>query len=405
MPFNLIVIGGSTGGPILLRRLFRSLPSINAAVLVVQHMPKYINESLTNSLGSLSTMPVKIAEDKEFLKQGTIYLAPSEIHLRLIRNKQVSLFDSEKVNLSKPSIDVTMESLKEDSSTNITGILFPGMGDDGIEGLHHIKNINGTTYAIDDYRKALKQTLEKAKEKNVLDRILTVDTARDVIYKAFSEQKSISYKEYNSASRKVHQATPHQHGQMPENDYRKLIIIGSSTGGPRILKRVFKDLPRLNVPIVLIQHMPEFINRSFKFSLDNLTDMDVTIANDGEILVGGKVYIAPSNIHLTLESNNTMIKLVQGEKVNFCRPAIDVAMKSLRKVPSQSILGVVLTGMGRDGADGLSYIKKELQGITISEDEESCIVYGMPKAAVETGDVDFVLNPEEVREKLISFGK
>lgn len=404
MKFNLIVIGASTGGPRLLRKLFKSLPPVNAAIIVIQHMPKYINESLKNSLDSLSTMTVKIAEDNEILKHGFIYLAPSEKHLRLLRNKQAILEGSEKVNLSRPSIDVLMNSLKHDTSTSVIGILFPGMGLDGIEGIEHIKNIQGTTYAIEDDRKALKGSVQELEKRHILDGVLTIDVARDLINESFSELLSPKEKDHGTSSNGISKSKPDMVSRNEGRKNDKLIIIGSSTGGPRILKRVFKDLPRLNVPIVLVQHMPEFINKSFTLSLSNLTDMNVKIASDGEMLTKGTIYIAPSNIHLTLNDNNTQIKLVEGEKVNFCRPAIDVAMKSLRRIPNQHILGVVLTGMGRDGADGLSYIKKELKGITISEDEESCIVYGMPKAAVETGDVDFVLNPEEVREKIISFG-
>jgi len=178
-----------------------------------------------------------------------------------------------------------------------------------------------------------------------------------------------------------------------------IIVIGSSTGGPKILKRVLSNLPLLNACIVLVQHMPKFINATLRESLDRETDMNVTLAKEGEILEHGKLYIAPSELHLELIENKE-IHLFDGEKVNFVRPSVDVAMKSLQKKTGQHVIGVVLTGMGKDGASGIRHIK-QIGGFTIAEDEGSSIVYGMPKAAFETGDVDLVLNPENIKNKLI----
>jgi len=94
------------------------------------------------------------------------------------------------------------------------------------------------------------------------------------------------------------------------------------------------------------------------------------------------------------------IHLVNSEKVNYVRPSVDVTMNSMQKKPAQQIIGVILTGMGKDGAQGISHIK-QIGGITIAEDEKSSIIYGMPKEAFETGNIDFVLTPEEIRDKLI----
>lgn len=395
------MIGGSTGGPKILREFFKELPVLNAAVLIVQHMPKYINESFVKALDKTTDMTVKIAENNEFLKHGTIYIAPSEMHTRLIRNKQIELYDADKVNFCKPSIDVTMQSLKEDNYSKITGVLLSGMGDDGLDGMQHIKSQKGETFAINDLRKALNNTIQNAKNRNIIDQVLSIEKTKSMFINNYSDGKTekTTCSDNNSQFDNKERITKPQKISVLKE---KLVIIGSSTGGPRILKRVFNGLPRLNVPIILVQHMPKFINKSIQSSLDNITDMTVKIASDGEIIQKGHVYIAPSEIHLSLENNNKKIKFVQGEKVNFVKPAIDVAMRSVKKINNETVIGVILTGMGRDGADGLSYIKKNLNGITISEDEESCVVYGMPKAAFETGDVDYVLNPEKVQEKIIS---
>jgi two-component system, chemotaxis family, protein-glutamate methylesterase/glutaminase len=142
-----------------------------------------------------------------------------------------------------------------------------------------------------------------------------------------------------------------------------------------------------------------FINYSVRKTLDSLTDMDVVIADNGNRLEPGTVYIAPSEVHLEL-LNNQRVRLVNGPKVCFVRPSADVAMKSAMSKPGLRIIGVVLTGMGKDGADGIVHLK-QIGGVTFAQDERSSAIYGMPKAAAETGSVDFVMSPEAIQAKLI----
>ena len=145
--------------------------------------------------------------------------------------------------------------------------------------------------------------------------------------------------------------------------------------------------------------MPLFINRSVRDTIQRGTTMTVKIAEDGDMIRDGVIYIAPSEVHLELK-NNRMIYLMNGEKVNFVCPAIDVAMNSFTPFRNDRIIGVILTGMGHDGAQGLLHIKN-IGGLTIAQDEDSSIVYGMPKAAYETGCVDLILSPEKIRQRLI----
>jgi two-component system chemotaxis response regulator CheB len=180
---------------------------------------------------------------------------------------------------------------------------------------------------------------------------------------------------------------------------KNIVIIGSSAGGPRILKELFKDLPLLKGSIIVVQHMPKFVNESLTGSLDHLTAMSVRLAQNGDKLQSGTVYIAPSEVHLELVNNNE-IKLFQGEKINYVCPSVDVTMKSIINEMNIQVIGVVLTGMGRDGADGIGHIKQN-QGITIAQDEKSSIIFGMPKEAIQTGKVDWILNPDQIKFKLI----
>ena len=177
-----------------------------------------------------------------------------------------------------------------------------------------------------------------------------------------------------------------------------LIIIGSSAGGPRILKELFADIPNLNACILIVQHMPAFVNVPFTASLDQLTPMRVSLAQDGDRLAVGQVYLAPSGMHLVLEQNR-VIRLRGTDKVNFVCPAVDVTMMSLTPSKETTLIGVILTGMGKDGAQGLVHMKS-LGALTLAQDEATSIIYGMPKEAVKTGKVDHELPTAAIARKL-----
>lgn len=186
-------------------------------------------------------------------------------------------------------------------------------------------------------------------------------------------------------------------------DDRKIVIIGASTGGPRILDRIFRNFPHMDLVIIIIQHMPDHINLSLKEKLDGYTDMNVRIAEDGETIENGSIYIAPSGYYLTLEDNRT-IRLSDEVSVGYIAPSVDAAMQSLVRKGGDSMAGVVLTGMGFDGAAGISHIKK-IGGLTISQNMETSIIHSMPMAAFETGCVDYVLSPEKIRDMLIDMAR
>ena len=180
---------------------------------------------------------------------------------------------------------------------------------------------------------------------------------------------------------------------------RNIVVVGSSTGGTRILERVFAQMPRLNAAVVVVHQMVKQMNPILQQRLQAKAKMDIVIASDKLSLEHGKVYIAPSDIHLKIVNNST-IQLVEGERVNRIRPSADVTMASLMPGSGSKIIGVVLTGAGEDGVAGITHVKV-IGGLTIAQDEKSSPVATMPRAAVRTGKVDLVLDPEEIREKLI----
>ncbi|HOI57189.1 MULTISPECIES: CheB methylesterase domain-containing protein [unclassified Methanoculleus] len=186
-------------------------------------------------------------------------------------------------------------------------------------------------------------------------------------------------------------------------DRRTIVVIGSSTGGPRTLEAVFSRFPLVNVAIIVVQHMPQHINSALCRHIEEISRMNVKVGEDGETVEHGTIYVAPSEIHLELLENRT-IHLFDDEKVRFARPSIDVAMRSLERNGDDRIVGVILSGMGSDGAEGIRHIKA-IGGITLAQTLRTCAIHAMPRAAFETGKVDLMLPPEGIREQIIRIAR
>ncbi len=177
----------------------------------------------------------------------------------------------------------------------------------------------------------------------------------------------------------------------------KLIAIGASTGGTEAIKKVLTRFPRNSPGILVVQHMPAQFTKSFAQRLDDLCEMEVKEAEDGDSIINGKALIAPGNYHMLLNRSGARyyVKVKQGPMVHHQRPAVDVLFKSVSKYAGSNALGIILTGMGSDGAMGIQSMK-EAGSYTIAQDEKSCVVYGMPKEAVKTGAVDVSLNIHDI---------
>ena len=157
-----------------------------------------------------------------------------------------------------------------------------------------------------------------------------------------------------------------------------------------MLTELVKTLPEdLAIPIFIVQHMPAGFTASFARRLDARSDVNVVEAEDGMKIQKGTVYLAPGGLHMIINRNR--IQLLDTPKVHSVRPAIDPMFESAIETYGKNILAVILTGMGKDGAEGCVAVKNA-GGYVIAQDEESCVVYGMPKSAVETGVVDEVLS-------------
>ncbi len=171
-----------------------------------------------------------------------------------------------------------------------------------------------------------------------------------------------------------------------------LIVIGASTGGTEALKDVLIDIPRTAPPILVTQHMPPGFTKSFAQRLDGLCQIDVCEAVAGERLMSGKAYIAPGSDHLLISRRGSVAytALSDGPPVNRHRPSVDVLFASAAETYGKNVIAVILTGMGRDGAAGMLELH-HAGAYTIAQDEASCVVFGMPKAAIELGGVSKVV--------------
>ncbi|RYL95324.1 chemotaxis response regulator protein-glutamate methylesterase [Sporolactobacillus sp. THM7-4] len=173
-----------------------------------------------------------------------------------------------------------------------------------------------------------------------------------------------------------------------------LVFIGTSTGGPKALQTVIPSLGAgLPAPVVVVQHMPAAFTKSLADRLDRLSVLHVTEAKDGDVLEKGHVYIAPGGFHLLIkeEREKLVARLSDTEPVHGVKPSVDVTLQSFLEIEHCSFIVAILTGMGRDGADGLAELKRKKKNVfTIAESEETSVVFGMPKAAIETNQVDEV---------------
>jgi two-component system, chemotaxis family, protein-glutamate methylesterase/glutaminase len=183
----------------------------------------------------------------------------------------------------------------------------------------------------------------------------------------------------------------------------KLVIIGASTGGTEAIRRVLEPLPANSPAILITQHMPGGFTRSFAERLDRLCQIRVKEAEEGERVLPGHAYIAPGDAHLRLARSgaNYVARLDDGPPVNRHRPSVDVLFHSAATQAGRNAVGVLLTGMGKDGAAGLLEMR-QAGAPTIAQDEASCVVFGMPREAIALGGAAEVVTLDEIAPRLMA---
>jgi two-component system chemotaxis response regulator CheB len=186
----------------------------------------------------------------------------------------------------------------------------------------------------------------------------------------------------------------------------RLIAIGTSTGGTQALEAVLTQLPRTTPGIVVVQHMPEKFTALFAQRLNQICEMEVQEARNGQRVITGLVLIAPGGKHMSVKRNGAqyLVEVRDGPPVNRHRPSVDVLFRSVAKCAGRNALGVIMTGMGDDGARGLLEMR-EAGARTVAQDEDSCVVFGMPKEAIKLGAAERVLPLSRIPEALMAAGR
>lgn len=183
----------------------------------------------------------------------------------------------------------------------------------------------------------------------------------------------------------------------------RIIFVGASTGGTEAIKAFLMEIPADCPPILIVQHMPETFTASFAARLDSICPPHIIEAQGGELLESGKVYIAPGHSHLQIKRGamGYVTELLQTPPVNRHRPSVDVLFDSAAELVGRNAIGVILTGMGKDGAQGLLRMR-QAGARTFGQNEASCVVYGMPREAAQIGAVEEMAGLRELAQGVLA---
>lgn len=184
----------------------------------------------------------------------------------------------------------------------------------------------------------------------------------------------------------------------------KIIAIGTSTGGTQALEQILTDLPVDAPAIVIVQHMPEKFTAAFAARLNSLSNIEVKEATNRDLVHRGRALIAPGNKHMVLRRSGAQyfVEVQDGPLVSRHRPSVDVLFRSVAKVASSSAVGIIMTGMGDDGAIGMKEMH-DSGSYTIAQNEETCVVFGMPKEAIKKGAVDLIVPLEQIPSEILKY--
>jgi two-component system chemotaxis response regulator CheB len=182
----------------------------------------------------------------------------------------------------------------------------------------------------------------------------------------------------------------------------RIVAIGTSTGGTQALEVVLTALPRVCPGIVIVQHMPEKFTEAFANRLDGICKIEVKEASNNDRVLPGRALIAPGGKHMVLRRSGAQyfVEVLDGPLVNRHRPSVDVLFRSVAKVAGKNALGIIMTGMGDDGAAGLLEMRKA-NAFTIAQDEASCVVFGMPKEAIKLGAANKIIPLNEIPGEIV----
>ena len=339
---------------------------------------------------------VLIVDDSAFMRKVLTDILNAENGINVVGTATDGLDALEKLEQLNPDVltlDVEMpgmngiDCLKAIMKTNPKPVIMLGTG-----------TVQGAALTI----KALDEGAVDfiAKPNNIFD--IKNEKKKSEIVEKIMIAKNIDLSTYNN------QCLKYKTNDNIKEPVKYYIAIGSSTGGPKALQQVIPLLPK-NLPasVFIVQHMPPGFTKSLAERLDNKSGMTVKEAEHKEKALVGYVYIAPGDAHMVLKKDPVdgalIINLDKSPPVGGHRPSVDVMMSSLSDTGMKNIIGVILTGMGSDGSNGVKKLKENNKSYIIAQDEQSSVVYGMPKMAFQTGVVDKVVALENITEEIIQY--
>lgn len=320
-----------------------------------------------------------------------------KIGLELIQKNHYDLIF---LDVAMPVMDgITFLSEKKKLGNNIPTIMFSAYTKEGAEitlkalelgAIDFILKPEGSVIKIDD----IKQDL--------IDKIKNFIT--DYIE---SRQKKSQSKEIVE-TKKIENETPTKTLKKKKLIEYEIVLIGSSTGGPRVLNKIVRMLPEnFPLPVAIVQHMPEYFTSTLAERLSQFCKLEVKEAKDDYILEPGKVVVAKGNKHLLfkkLDHKKFSVILSDDKKINAVRPSMDKTLFNLIEITNGNVISIILTGMGRDGVDACKQLKKH-NGLVIAQDEETSIIFGMNKRAIEENAVDIVLPDYKIVDYLLKLNE
>ena len=253
----------------------------------------------------------------------------------------------------------------------------------------HALSLGAAAYLQKPTTQGNKKSIEEISAK-LLDLIRNLNASPEV------EKAAI---EMVASSTRVNNDSTSQSPKAAVDSKPEIVVIGSSTGGPNALSQILADLTKpINVPIVIIQHMPLTFIPQLAKRLQDDTGVPVLVAEEGMVIEKGKIYIGPGDIHTEIKAGrgkNYELTLVDGPLEVFCKPSVNPLFRSAARLFRENVLGVILTGMGEDGLDGSRHVRK-LGGKLIAQDSKTSVVWGMPKAVVSENLANQILPLEKI---------
>ncbi len=344
-----------------------------------------------------NTVKVLIVDDSAFMRKVLAEIIDAEESLSVIgtaTDGRDALVKIEKLNPDVITMDVEMPIMNGISCLKEIMQRFPKPV---------IMLSSGTDHGAELTIKALDEGAVDfiAKPKNIFD--IKNDGKRYEIIEKIAIAKNISFDNLRNQSEKESGFT--QTKSIKQLKY--IIAIGTSTGGPKALQGVIPLLPGdIPAAVLIVQHMPPGFTTSLAERLDSKSELIVKEASHREKILAGHVYIAPGDSHMLIENTSNgdiVINLDKSPPVGGHRPSVDVMMNSLSDTGLKNIIGVIMTGMGSDGSVGVKKLKEINKSYIIAQDEDSSVVFGMPKMAIQTGAVDKVVSLEKISEEIIQY--